>query len=102
MTSSVDRRRPRKTPLPETPLSRVALWFRAKRESLGMTQVQFAKYVGLPPALVSDLERGSIDVRLSSLLRALGVLSGELIVKDKPRVFDIESVLKEEDADGGS
>ncbi len=100
MTSSVDKKRPRKTPLPDTPLTTVALWFRAKRESLGMTQAQFANYVGLPPALVSDLERGATDVRLSNLLRALEVLSGELIVKDRPRVYDIESLLKEEDSNG--
>jgi len=55
---------------------------RAKREALGISQMELARRIGLHFTFVSEVERGGRNLSLSSLLRlaeGLGVNPAELV-----------------------
>lgn len=51
---------------------------RQERARFGITQAQLAKTLCIPRCRLSHLENGSVDFRISTLLRIATVLGGEL------------------------
>jgi len=55
---------------------------RARRELLGMKQADLAEKAGISQSMVARIERGSVDPRVSTLRKIVGVLNA----MEKPRV----------------
>jgi HTH-type transcriptional regulator/antitoxin HipB len=66
---------------------------RERRRKLGMSQEQFAAKVGVRQKTVSDIETAG-TARLDTLLRALGALDLELVVRPRTKgsASDIEEI----------
>ena len=66
---------------------------RERRRKLGLSQEQLAAKVGVRQKTVSDIE-GAGTGRLDTLLRALGALDLELVIRPRTKVSasDIEAI----------
>ena len=49
----------------------VSVWLKVKRRERGMTQSELAQKAGVTQRLVSDFERGKVDIRVDTLCRLL-------------------------------
>ena len=56
---------------------------RRMRKSVGMTQVEYAKLVGIAPRVVIDLERGVGNPTLESLTKIVSPFGLELAIRKK-------------------
>ena len=63
----------------------VGVALRERRKALGLTQSQLSQQLNVRQATVSDLESGKVDVKLSTLLDALGALDLELALRPRSR-----------------
>jgi predicted DNA-binding mobile mystery protein A len=62
-------------------------WIRAIRESLGMTQLQLARRLGITDVTVSEMERSEAEetIQLATLRRAANALECDLVYAFVPR-----------------
>jgi len=68
---------------------RIGLRLKALREDKGISQRHLAEQVAMPPAQLAKIERGTFDLRLStvkSLLRAMGASLVDIAGRDVPEV----------------
>lgn len=70
------------------PMNLVALGraFRALRQQRGLTQASLARLSGTNQATISNVERGAIEARSSTLERIVTALDAELVLVPKDRV----------------
>jgi len=68
---------------------RIGLRLKALREDRGISQKHLAELMAMPPAQLAKIERGTFDLRLStvnSLLRAMGASLADIAGRDVPEV----------------
>ena len=71
------------------PLSRV---LRDAREKRHLTQKTLAQKLGMRQRQISDLERGAVDSRLSTILNVARALDLELILIPRPLIATVEGL----------
>jgi HTH-type transcriptional regulator/antitoxin HipB len=64
------------------------------RKKKGMTQSMLARSVGLPQSHISDIERGRIDLRLSTLIQITRVLNHEITMVPRQLDMYIKSIIE--------
>jgi len=67
------------------------------RKRIGMTQAQVAEAAGLSDRTYADIERGSVNMRIETILRICNVLRitpNEILTEDKEESFDVNEILK--------
>ena len=67
---------------------------RARRRTLGLTQVELGRFAGCGPDFVYDLEAGKPTIRLSKLLDVLAVLGVELRLVEGRRALAVDDQLR--------
>ncbi|MEE8424594.1 MAG: helix-turn-helix domain-containing protein [Elusimicrobiota bacterium] len=65
------------------------------RTRLGMTQAQLAKRCGLPQSHIAKIEKGKVDVQLTTLRRIFKALFCRLVVAPKPD-RDLNEIIREQ------
>ena len=66
------------------------------RKRIGMTQAQVAEAAGLSDRTYADIERGSVNMRIETILRICNVLRitpNEILTEDKEESFDANEIL---------
>jgi len=73
-----------------------------KRKKMGLTQIEVADLSGLSDRAYADIERGTVNMRLETLLRickALRITPNDILVEDKvPLTLQEKEVLLELDS----
>jgi transcriptional regulator with XRE-family HTH domain len=67
---------------------------RAAREGKGLSQRALSEKVGVPQAHISKIEKGAVDLRLSSLVALARVLDLELTLVPRKAVSAVRSVIR--------
>lgn len=65
------------------------------RARLGMTQAQLAKRCGLPQSHIAKIEKGKVDVQLTTLRRIFNALRCTLVIAPQPERA-LDDVLREQ------
>src|SRR5579871_1250157 len=63
------------------------------RKAKNWTQKELAEKVGLPQSHVSNIERGNVDVRISSLIEIARILDVELMLIPRQEANFIKSII---------
>jgi len=79
---------PRRPP-PQPPLAALTEIFRTMRKQKGLTQADLAERTGLTQAYVSAIERGTRDVRASTLTLIAAALGCELMLVPKEQTTEL-------------
>ena len=77
-----------------TAIEGIAASIKAARTAKGFTQKQLGERVGLPQSHISKIERGSVDLQISSLVEIARALDLELKLVPRKTVPAIEGVLR--------
>lgn len=70
----------------------------AFRKKAGMTQAEIAEAAGLSDRTYADIERGTVNMRIETLLKiceALKITPDDILAPDKETHLDQEGILKE-------
>jgi len=90
---------PRK-PSAQTPLAALTSVFRAMRKQRGLTQAELAERTGQAQAYVSAIERGSRDVRASTLSLLAAALGCELMLVPKEQAAELRHAMTQRKSAG--
>lgn len=74
---------------PRRPLGDV---LRSARHSQGLSQAALAAKLGLHQRQISDLERGNVDVRLSTIVNVARALDLDLTLIPRPLISAVEAL----------
>ena len=71
---------------------------KAARESKGLSQRALSGKAGVPQAHISNIERGAVDLRLSSLIALARALDLELTLVPRKAVPAVQSIIRSSDS----
>lgn len=74
---------------------------KAARESKGLSQRELSRKAGLPQGHISKIERGTVDLRLSSLIALARVLDLELALVPRKAMPAVRSIVRSGDRPAG-
>ncbi len=75
-------------------LGHIATALRTAREARHLTQRQLSELAGLPQSHISKIERGAVDLRVSSLIQLARILDLELVLVPRKSVPAVESIIR--------
>jgi transcriptional regulator with XRE-family HTH domain len=78
------------------PVAEVAQRLRETRQAKGLTQQARAASMGVPQSQVSNLERGNVDLRTSTLIELARLLELELVLVPRAWVPAISQIISSE------
>ena len=67
------------------------------RQAKGLTQQQVASMAKIPQSHLSQIERGLVDIRLSSLVELVHILNAELIIVPNQYALIVQSMIAQRD-----
>lgn len=69
-------------------ISNISLKIKEQRKKIGLTQVEFAKRVGVGLRFLRELEQGKMTVRVDKLMQVTDFLGYHLeLIKNEPEIF---------------
>ena len=75
-------------------LEKIADHLKAVRKEKGLSQRALAQLTGLPQSHISKIERGVVDMRLSSLVEIARVLELELELVPRPALPAVQAIIR--------
>jgi HTH-type transcriptional regulator/antitoxin HipB len=75
-------------------LEHIAAALKTAREARGLSQRALSELAGVPQSHISKIERGAVDLRVSSLIELARILDLELVLVPRKSVPAVESVIR--------
>lgn len=72
----------------------IAQALRQAREAMGLSQRALSKRAGVPQGHISNIERGTVDLRLSSLVSIARALDLELVLVPRKSLPAVQTIAK--------
>ena len=73
-------------------LDQIATALKAAREEQGLSQRELGRRAGFPQAHISNIESGSVDLKVSSLIEIARALGLELMLVPRPHVPGVQAL----------
>jgi transcriptional regulator with XRE-family HTH domain len=80
-------------------IEEIAQALRQARQAKGLSQRALSQRAGVPQGHISNIERGAVDLRLSSLVAIARVLDLEVALVPRKSVPAIEAIVRSASAD---
>lgn len=75
-------------------IERIAQTLKAARQSKGLSQRALSQASGVPQSHISNIERGAVDLRISSLIQLARLLDLEVTLVPRKAVPAVDSIVR--------